>query len=103
MPIVLAILAALGGLAFWRRKQLGEEAQKIGSAARQTVHEMRSGRKDLLVELGERTYNKSIGEEDSSNQAEISRLIGELVQIDAANKGDEEPAEEAADEVEAAG
>lgn len=94
MPVVLAVVAALGGLVFWRRKQFGQEAQKFGSAARQTVHELRSGRKDLLLELGERVYAKSTGDEDPAAEAEISRLIGELVQIDAATKSEEEPAVE---------
>lgn len=93
MPVLLAIIAALGGLAFWRRKKLGEDAQRLKGAARQTVDQMRSRRKDLLVELGERTYAKSIGEEDADNEAEISRLISALTEIDASDKETEEDAE----------
>jgi len=90
MPALLALIAALGGVAVWRRKTIREDAQRLNSAARTTVAGIRSGRKDLLMELGERTYARSTGDEDSDNEAEISRLIGELVQIDAASK-EEEP------------
>ncbi len=98
MPVFLAIAAVLGGLAFWRRKQIGDEAKKLESTARQAVNEMRSGRKDLLVELGERVYAQSTGDAGPDNDDEISRLVGELVQIDAANK--QEEAGEATDESE---
>ncbi|MGI9596935.1 MAG: hypothetical protein ACR2QK_12290 [Acidimicrobiales bacterium] len=96
MPIFLAIVAVIGGLGFWRRKQIEEEAQKFSTAARQNYSNMRSGRKDLLVELGERVYAKSTGDEEENNDTEIDRLIGALVQIDA-NSGsdDKEPAVEA--------
>jgi hypothetical protein len=96
MPIVLAVVAALGGLAFWRRNKIEEDASKISNAAREKYTKMRSGRKDLLVELGERVYAKSTGEGDETNESEIDRLIGELEQIDAASESEEsEPAVEA--------
>lgn len=96
MPVLLAMMAALGGLAIWRRKKIGEDAQRFGSAARQTVHGIRSGRKELLVELGERVYARSTGDDEDDNEAEISRLIGRLVQIDAVTKDDDVVAEESA-------
>jgi len=93
MPVVMAVVAALGGLAFWRRRQLGQEAQKLSDSARHAVQEMRSGRKELLVELGEHVYAKSVGDGDPSNEDEISRIIGELAEIDTADESDQEAVE----------
>jgi hypothetical protein len=94
MRVFLAVVAALGGLAFWRRKQIEEEATKISIVARENYTKMRSGRRDLLVQLGEVVYAKSTGDGDEeTNDKEIDRLIGELEQIDAASESEEsEPA-----------
>lgn len=82
MPIVLAVLAAFGGVAFWRRKKIGSDAQRVGDAARQTVQKMRSSRKDLMVELGRHVYAQSTGDTESDHEAEIKRIIAELQALD---------------------
>ena len=86
MPIVLVILAALGGVAIWRRKSIQRDAQKVSEAARQQMHKMRSGRKDLYAELGKHVYAKSNGDNGVDHDAEIERIIGELAALDAAEE-----------------
>ncbi len=106
MRVLLAIGAALGGLAFWRRKHLKDDAEKVTVAAKDAkdaamsrVAAARSGRKTLLVQLGEAVY---AGRTESGNgaTAEIDRLVGELEALDAAQSDDGEDTgnEEAADE-----
>lgn len=92
--------AALGGLAFWRRNHLKDDAEKVAAvavdakeAAMSRVAVVRSGRKALLVELGEAVYAGRTGSGGDAS-AEIDRLVGELEEVDAALA---EAAEEAAD------
>lgn len=82
--------AALGGLAFWRRKHLKDDAEKVATAAvdakeaaMSRVAVVRSGRKALLVQLGEAVY-ASRTESGGDASAEIDRLVVELEEVDAA-------------------
>lgn len=93
--------AALGGLAFWRRKHLKDDAEKMTAVAKDATSKVtaaaqdaktaaasrlavaRSGRKALLVELGEAVY-ASRTDPGSDATAEIDRLVGELEKLDAA-------------------
>ncbi len=93
--------AALGGLAFWRRKHLKEDAEKVTAVAKDATSRVttvaqdakdaassrmaaaRSGRKALLVELGEALY-ASRTDPGSDTDAEIDRLVAELEKLDAA-------------------
>lgn len=86
MPKLIAMLAAFGGITIWRRKKVRSDVEAIGAAARDSVHGLRTGRKALLTELGERAYARSTGDDDPDNEGEISRIVGELVQIDATTK-----------------
>ena len=95
MPILLAVLAALGGVAIWRRKKIGSDAQRVGDAARQTVQKMTSSRKDLMAELGSHVYAQSTGDTEVDHEAEIKRIIGELEALDATSD-ESSDAEEAA-------
>jgi hypothetical protein len=87
---LLAIGAAVGGLAFWRRHHLKSDAEKVTAVAKDAtatatsyVAAARSGRKRLLVELGDAVYTgRTDGDADTT--ADIDRLVGELEQLDAA-------------------
>lgn len=95
MPILLAVLAGLGGVAIWRRKKLRSDAQRVGDAARQTAGKIRSSRKDLMAELGRHVYAQSIGDTETDHEAEIERIIGELEALDS-DASDSPDVEEAA-------
>jgi hypothetical protein len=93
--------AALGGLAFWRRKHLKEDAEKVTAVAKDAkaaatsrVAVARSGRKSLLVQLGEAVY-ASRTDPGGDATAEIDRLVGDLEELDAAL---DEAGEDAGDE-----
>jgi hypothetical protein len=93
--------AALGGLAFWRRNHLKDDAEKVATvavdakeAAMSRVAVARSGRKALLVQLGEAVY-ASRTESGGDASADIDRLVAELEEVDAALA---EAGEEAVDE-----
>lgn len=77
-----AAAAAIGGLVFWRRDQIGRGAQRVGNATRQSIHDKRSGRKELLTQLGEHVYANSTGDEGVDHDADIARIISELQEID---------------------
>lgn len=90
MHPLIWIGAALGGLVFWRRKHLKEDAEKVSAVARDTraaatsrVAVARSGRKSLLVQLGEAVY-ASRTDSGGDATAEIDRLVGELEELDLA-------------------
>lgn len=89
--------AALGGLVFWRRNHLKDDAEKVAAAATDAkgaamsrVAVVRSGRKALLVQLGEAVYAGRT-ESGGDASAEIDRLVAELEEVDAAlaEAGDE--------------
>ena len=56
--LLVVVGAAIGGLAFWRRKSLKSDAEKVTEAARSASARVTAGssRKSLLVELGEAVY-----------------------------------------------
>ena len=111
MHPLIWIGAALGALAFWRRKHLKEDAEKVTTVAKDAgsrvsaaaqdarvaatarMAEARSGRKALVLELGEAVY---AGRADSGSDmdAEVERLVGAIAEIDAAIAAEKEAAEE---------
>jgi len=100
MPVLMAIFAALGGIAFWRRRQIGDDARKISDAARSRVQHSRSGKKRLLTELGRHYYASSTNGDDVDHQAEMARIVHQLVDIEAESAedaGDTTSTEEAGD------
>ena len=87
---LLVIGAAIGGLAFWRRDHLNSDADKVAAVAKDAtaaatsrVAAARSGRKGLLVQLGEAVYTGRT-DPDADTTADIDRIVGELEQLDAA-------------------
>jgi hypothetical protein len=82
MPFVLAVIAALGGVAFWRRKKIGDDASRISEAARSRVQEYRSDKKKLLTELGQHYYSNSTNGDDADHEAEMARIVGQLIELD---------------------
>jgi hypothetical protein len=91
MGSVLAILAAgVGGLAFWRRKKLRTDAERVTEAAKSATAKVTSGssRKSILLELGEAVYSERT-DPDTDVAADIDRLVINLREL-------EEPATEAA-------
>ncbi len=87
---LLAIGAVIGGLAFWRRDHLKSDAEKVAAVAKDAtatatsrVAAARSGRKGLLVELGEAVYTGRT-DSDADTTGDVDRLVGELEQLDAA-------------------
>ncbi len=82
MPLLMAIIAAVGGIAFWRRKTIRDDAQRINDAARSRVQTHRSDRKKLLTELGQHYYANSTNGDDVDHLAEMTRLVDQLIEID---------------------
>jgi hypothetical protein len=77
-------------LAFWRRNHLKSDAEKVAAVAKDAsaaatsrVAAARSGRKGLLVELGEAVYTGRT-DPDADTTADIDRLVGQLEDLDAA-------------------
>ena len=48
--LAVALLAVLGGLAFWRRKTLKDDAATVTEAARSGVERVKGGASDEVVE-----------------------------------------------------
>ncbi len=96
MPIVLAVLAALSGVAIWRRKSIRSDAHKVSEAARQGVQKVRSGRKDLYAELGQHVYAKSTEDNGDGHDGDIERIIEELGALDAEEQSGASAEDEAA-------
>ncbi|MGI9616666.1 MAG: hypothetical protein ACR2QO_27355 [Acidimicrobiales bacterium] len=83
MPIILAIGAALGGLAIWRRKKIGSDVQSVKDAARNTAQKMRSDPEKLFNELGHHVYDQATGDTEVDHDVEIKRIVGEIRDLDA--------------------
>lgn len=88
MPLLVAIVGAVSGLAFWRRKKLKDDAQRIGEAARDRV-QRRPARKKLLTELGQHYYAESTNGDDVDHQAEMARIVDQLSEIDSESAGED--------------
>ena len=89
MRVLVVLGGALGGLAFWRRKKLKSDAQKVASTARdvtsnaaERLSEARSGRSALYRALGEEVYASRTTDTDGDHEAEITRLIDEIAALD---------------------
>jgi hypothetical protein len=77
-------------LAFWRRNHLKSDAEKVAAVAKDAsaaatsrVAAARSGRKGLLVELGEAVYTGRT-DPDADTTVDVDRLVGQLEDLDAA-------------------
>ena len=81
--LLVVVGAAIGGLAFWRRKSLKSDAEKVTEAARSASARVTAGssRKSLLVELGEAVYTDGT-DPDADVAAEIDRLVIDLRELD---------------------
>ena len=81
--LLVVVGAAIGGLAFWRRKSLKSDAEKVTEAARSASARVTAGssRKSLLVELGEAVYTDRT-DPDADVAAEIDRSVMDLRELD---------------------
>ncbi len=77
--LLVVVAAAVGGLAFWRRKSLKDDAGRVAEAAKGATARVTSGstRKSLLVELGEAVYTDRV-DPDADLATEIDRLVIDL-------------------------
>jgi hypothetical protein len=100
MGTVLAVVAAaVGGLAFWRRKKLRTDAERVTEVAKSATAKVTSGssRKSLLLELGEAVYSERT-DPDVDVAADIDRLVIDLRELEEpATEGTEAASAEAAD------
>lgn len=88
--LLLAVGAVVGGLAFWRRKTLKSDAEKVTEAAKSAGARVTAGssRKSLLVELGEAVYTDRT-DPDADVAADIDRLVIDLRELDSAAEAEE--------------
>lgn len=80
MFIVIAVGAALG-LAYWKRKQLGDGAKKVSAKAKKSVDDYRKKDEaadeledsdDAAAEDGEEAPEDSAGEDDAAGESAAS-------------------------------
>ena len=96
MRLVAILAAAIAGLAFWRRKKLRSDAEKVTTAAKSATTAATDrlthgpARKALLVELGEAVLS-------DSGDDEVARIVAELEQLDAPADDDGEADDTAAE------
>ena len=93
--LLVVVAGALGALAFWRRKTIKTDAQKVagaakgaGTTAKSKLGRASAARTKLIVELGEQVYASRT--DDGGDDAEIDRLVAEIEALDTV----EEPGEE---------
>lgn len=98
MRLVAVIVAALGGLAFWRRKTLRSDAEKVTEAAKSATARVAagSGRRALLTELGEAVYTQRT-DPAADMAADIDRLVIDLRELDVEAEAEAASASEQAD------
>jgi hypothetical protein len=91
--LLVLVGAAIGGMAFWRRKSLRTDAEKVTEAAKSATARVTAGssRKALLVELGEAVYTDR-SDPDADVAADIDRLVIDLRELDAEAEATQEEA-----------